>query len=261
MTYGISLASAGFLRDALFGYIELYLNGATCPKCFERMGDAKEIPNFTICGACGEKVAPIKVTPIRLYLTIANDADLFDLFPDKIKANPHQLSLVSRFGPSVLSVYDQIDLDMMLEPLLAWFRIKRPDLYYTIAFYPLAPEWVQMLYDIEMNDMTPEAKKEICEEIGLEDCSQLYDVIISSLEKKVEERSEYYVMNGKSYVTKFDTKEEADRFVRENRDKYPQGEVVKMLGVSTRALKTFSRQVESLKNNMRLVLEEWVGNS
>jgi len=79
--FGLSLTSVDFLRDALFGYVEAYLDGGTCSHCFTRLGNAKDVPDFTYCNACGKKTSVIKITPLRMYLAIANNADLFEVLP------------------------------------------------------------------------------------------------------------------------------------------------------------------------------------
>jgi len=257
--FGLSLTSVDFLRDALFGYVESYLDGATCsnPECFTRLGHAKDIPDFTYCNACGKKVGVIKITPLRMYLAIANNADLFEILPDKIKANPEKLNLVKRFGNTVLKFYDAITIDMIMEPLLAWMKDKRPDLYYTLAFYPTLPKYVQLLYELEMDRLEREELISLARELGLEanpNPKELKDVIIEGLELALDRRSEYYILSGKEFVKRVDTEEEAIEWIEKNRGKYPSLSYIKNIGASGYALKTFSWQVETLKAKMRQIL-------
>jgi len=223
---GLSLTSIDFLRNMLFGYIEGYLNGATCPKCFERLGDAREVPDFTICEYCGNKVGVIKITPLRLYLTIANQEDLFRVIPDKIKI-PDKLGIVKKFGSVILKFYDALTIDLIFEPLLEWMRNVRPDLYYTLAFYPKLPEPVQMLYEIDFV-LKDEDVLKLGEEFGISGDPKtvrklLKDGIIEGMELAIEKRAR----EGKEPVSYF-------------------------------AIKTFAWQIDMLKAKMREVLVRYI---
>jgi len=103
-------------------------------------------------------------------------------------------------------------------------RDVRPDLYYTIAFYPALPEYVQLLYEIEMDRIGNEKLSELASELGLNPSKkELKEVIVDGLELTLKRRVE-------------------------------RGEE----GVSTYALKTFSWQVEMLKAKLRSILVDFL---
>jgi len=228
---GLSLTSIDFMRNMLFGYLEGYLNGATCPNCFEVLGLAKEVPDKTICGYCGKKVNVIKITPLRMYLTLANNADIFKIVPDKVKM-PDTLGIVKRFGETILKFYDAVTLDMILDPLLAWMKEKRPDLYYTIVFFPDygIPEPVQDLYSLDFRILNGRDIQNMCKKYGLNKCDPtiLREVLLEGLELAFEKK-----------IQKF--KEDPT-------------------SVSFQGVKIFASQVEDLKGNFRKVLEQYLKN-
>jgi len=161
----------------------------------------------------------------------------------------------------VLKFYDAITIDMMMEPLLAWMKDKRPDLYYTIAFYPTLPKWVQILYELEMDRLGNKEIESIAKELGLNpNVNELKDVIIDGLELALDRRSEYYIVSGKEFVKRVDTEEEANEWIRANEDKYPSLTYVKNTGASTYALKAFLGMVDDLKNKMRKILTEVIAS-
>jgi len=144
---------------------------------------------------------------------------------------------------------------MMMEPLLAWMKDKRPDLYYTIAFYPTLPKWVQILYELEMDRLDSKEIKSMAKEFGLNpDVKELKDVIIDGLELALDRRSEYYILSGNKFVKRADTEEEAKEWIEKNRNRYPSLRYIKNIGASGYALKTFSWQIETLKAKMRKIL-------
>jgi len=226
---GLNLASLDFLRNLLFGYVEGYLNGATCPNCFNVLGNAKEIPDFTICGYCGMEIHPIKITPLRMYLTLANEADIFKVLPDKVKV-PDKLGIVKRFGGLVLRLYDSITLDLILEPLLSWMKDKRPDLFYTIVFFPDygLPEPVQDLYALDFKNLDDQDIQEICKKYNLPktDRKFLREVLLKGLERAFEQKVQKFKENPSS--------------------------------VSFRGVKIFAEQIEDLKMNFRQILVRYI---
>lgn len=250
---GLNLTAIDFIRDMLFGYIEGYLNGAVCPICYSRLGHAKDIPDYTYCPHCEKKIGVIKITPLRVYLAIANNADLFRLIPDQIKVNPNVIKPLKRFKNTILRLYDAITVDTFSEPLIAWIKDNRPDLYYTIAFYPLTPKYIQALHELEMDRMSDTELQELREELGLKDADKdtLKKVIIEGLEMALDRRSEYHIVSGNRFVRVVGSEEEAKRFIEENKDSYPGLTYIKVTGVSTYALKTFITMIDDLKNKLR----------
>lgn len=229
--------------------------------CFARIGNAKDVPDFTYCPECNEKVGVIKVTPLRMYLAIANNADLFEVIPDRIKANPEVLEPVKRFGNIALRFYDAVTIEMIFEPLIAWLKDKRPDLYYTLAFYPTMPKYVQLLYELEMDKLGKDDLKKLGEELGLEHNpkpEELKDVVIQGLELALDRRSEYYILSDSNFIKRVNTEEEAREWIRENISKYPSLSYIKVKGASTYALKQFAIMLDNLKNKLRRVLAEAV---
>jgi len=258
---GLNLATVDFLRNFLFGYIEGYLNGATCNSCFTVLGSAKDVPDITYCHRCGKKVGTIKITPLRLYLAIANKADLFDVIPDRVKVNPRLIGPIKRFGPIVLKFYDSVSIDMIFEPLVAWLKEKRPDLYYTLAFYPRIPEWVQILYELETDRMDDDRLERIKKDLDLEDADRetLKQIIIKGLEKALDRRSEYYIVSEDKFIACVKSEEEAKKFIQENADRYPSLSYIKVTGVSTYALKQFAHMLDSFKSRLREVIARELG--
>lgn len=277
---GFSVTSIDFLRDFLFGYVETYLSGATCsnPECFAYLGHAKDIPNAMYCPECDQKIGPIKVTPLRMYLAIQNDADLFELIPGKIKADPANLKVVRRFGSAVLKFYDNVTLSMMMEPLLAWMKDTRPDLYYTVAFFPAGAkeerdgeliDYIDLLYLIEMDDLKAKDLDHIIDLLGLkpfkknkkeENKKMIRDVISKGLDTALDKRSEYYVLAGREFVTRVETELEAQNWIMSHKDEYGELHYIKNIGASGYALKAFMKMIENLKNNMRDIIAEEVAS-
>jgi len=251
---GMNMATAGILRGALFGYIEGYLNGATCSKCFTRVGDAKDFPNFMVCPVCGQKATVVKITPLRFYLSIANDADFFEVIPNQIKMNQNMLPMIGKYSKGVMDFYDAIELSAIMEPLLAWMKEKRPDLYYTLAFYPSAPDYIQMLYDLRFSNLTNDEKDEMAKELGLKSRNDIERVILQAMDEAIENRSIYLVLSQGKYLTKTNSVAEAEDFMRQTAEEHSNMKYTKLPGVNTYALKVFNRQVESMKNKMRYVL-------
>jgi len=227
---GLSMTTIDFLRNMLFGYIEGYLNGATCPICLNVLGDARNVPDFTICKYCNRKVGVIKVSPLRLYLAIANNADLFKVIPDKIKV-PDRFGIVKRFGNVVLKFYDAITIDMIFDPLMEWMKQARPDLYYTLVFYPKLPEPVQDLYSLDFRWLNEKDIANMASKYGVNsDLPNLKDVLreglLLGLERKAEEKFERWRKNPES--------------------------------VSFEGVKTFAWQIQVLKAKMGDVLERYI---
>jgi len=227
---GLSMTSIDFLRNMLFGDIEAYLNGGTCPKCLRRLGDAREIPDFTICGYCGQRIGVIKIDPLRLYLAIANNADLFKVIPDKIKV-PDKFGIIKRFGDVILKFYDAVTIDMIFDPLMEWMKQARPDLYYTLVFYPKLPEPVQDLYSLDFRWLSEKDIVNIARKYGLDSNipnlkSVLKEALLLGLEKKAEEKFEKWRKNPEN--------------------------------VSFEGVKTFAWQIEMFKAKMRDVLERYI---
>ena len=229
---GLSTTTIDFLRDMLFGYIETYLNGATCPNCFTYLGDAREVPDFTICLSCGRRIGTIKINPLRLYLAIANNEDLFRIIPDKIKV-PDKLGIVKRFGSVVLKFYDAVTMDLIFEPLMEWMKAKRPDLYYTIALYPILAEPIQELYQLDFGYFGDEDIKRVAQKYGLptdvnsnELRKTLREVLIEGLELAFERKLEKWKQNPES--------------------------------VSFQGIKTFYHQIHVLKAKMGDILERYI---
>jgi len=258
---GLSMGRAGILRGVLFGYVETYLNGATCGLCFANLGDARNFGNFTLCPYCGKKAPVVKISPIRFYLSIANNADFFDVVPEKIRANQKMLSGLGRYSEGVMEFYDSVDLSEIMVPLLAWMKDRRPDLFYTLAFYPTVPDYIQILYDLRFDNLDKDAQDLIAADLGLESRKDIEGVLIKAMDLAIERRSIYLIMSDGEYLTKTDSKEEAEAYIKEREEKEGNRKLkyIKMSGVNSYALKVFYRQVEELKNKMRYVLMDALG--
>jgi len=238
MAAGARMLEVDLISGVFFGWIETWLNGAHCPKCGFYLGDAREVPRWTRCKNCGKKIQPFKITPIKLLLAIRNNYNIFkgiprnikERIPDKIKG-----SLRSPFGRAVYKVYKELTLDMYFDPLLAWLRNVRPDLYYTIVFYPKVPEYVQTLYEIDFKIIEAAKLRELCEKLGLPKCNEemLREVIVEAMDELVAEK--------KATLEK----------VLEAIEK---GEMPK-LEVEVQGLKWFATQVEELKVKGEEILE------
>lgn len=264
---GIGFAASTGLREFLFGFILSYLNGATCPRCLTRLGHAKDVPDFTICNACGKtcgKDSPvITVNPLRFKLMIDNNADLFRIIPEEIMMPDQGSSIINQYGPQLLEFYDRVPTELYFEPLVAWIRDTRPDLYYTIALYdnPYMPYFTQVLFEIEMNRFTEQRKREVIKEVGLkEDMSdkQIYDAVVKGMENNIDARVLYYVMNGRDIITKFSDEKEAKQYVKNHKKEfYGNLDYFRREGINGYALKTFFHQIDTLKNGLReLVAKE-----
>ena len=224
---GLSKLKIDFIRDVAFGWVEEYLNGAVCPKCHGYLGKASEVPDFTFCTNCGEKISPIKVTPLRLYLALANDADIFEIVPDDIKQEPTML-LKGSIGKSALRVYDDLSIEVILEPLLSWLKDNRPDLYYTVLTFPQVPEGIQILYELKMDRMSEDDIMNLAKRLGI-------DKEIENM--SYEQKRDIMI---KVITDAFDYKIDED-------------------GISTLGVKKFVTMVETIKFKSREILVKVVG--
>ncbi|HDN73753.1 MAG TPA: hypothetical protein ENG16_01845 [Archaeoglobus sp.] len=167
---GFKLLEVEFARDFLFGWIKGYLNGSTCSNCYSYLGDAKEVPDYTICHNCGKEVHTIKIEPLRVRLAMANGVDLFDIIPAKIKKEP--ISWVNpNIKPAVINALDEITPDMILEPFLSWLHDNRPDILYTVLLHPFRssamPYYIYILYDLQFDRLTEAEIERIAENLGV----------------------------------------------------------------------------------------------
>lgn len=227
LSIGLSRIKIELIKNIIFGWLEEYLDGATCPKCFTNLGHAKDVPEFTICTSCNNAISPIKITPIRLYLSLANDADIFSILPDKIKSETKEVvrkSIGKHYSSAIISVYDGLSIEVIIESILAWMKENRPDLYYTIVFFPKIPEYIQILYEIKMN------------RIKAED--------IEALEKKIE------IYDDVKNLDIDKQKEVLIKVITESLD-YA---IEEMGGISTIGLKKFVRMIENIKFKAREML-------
>jgi len=142
--YGINEFEARVISSAFLGWVESYLNGATCPKCLSLMTpDAREIfPQINpawdmVCPVCGEVIKPILITPYRLTLTIMNHASIFDTVPDNVKLSlPEKVTEgLKKHWERVSKIMERVKPDDLYVPILSWMREERPDLYFTILFF------------------------------------------------------------------------------------------------------------------------------
>jgi len=178
--FGFKSMEVEFASRIFFGWMSAYINGAVCPSCFVYLGEAKRVPDVTFCTTCNQKISPIKITPLRVYLAIANKADIFATVPDSIKLQP--LSWIDReLSDVIVAAYDSITADMVVEPLIAWLRHERPDILYTILLYPRVPRYIYVLYDLLMDRMSTEEMERVAEEIGLDGSSRLRERLIETI--------------------------------------------------------------------------------
>jgi len=260
----VSFATSTFLRDFLLGYVLSYLNSGVCPSCLQKIGEATEVDYFQRCPLCGavcDQDNPIiMVDPLRMKLAIDNNANLFEIFPEHIKMPDQAEGIIDQHGPLILDLWDRVPTELFFEPLVAWIQDKRPDLYYTIALYdnPNTPYFAQVLFEIEMKKLPEDRKQEFCQEVGLDenmDNEQLHGVIVEGMEKNLESRVRYYVMNGTEIVEKFKSEEEAKEYVKSNGSNL---DYFRMEGVNGYALKTFFHQIDTLKNGLRDMIAQQV---
>jgi len=241
---GLSVVDTSFAADVMFGWLEQYINAAVCPECLRYLGDYREVPDYTICTNCKSKIRPIKIMPHRVYLCIANNANLFDFIPNNFKVSLSgkvKKVLDSGFGKKLLEVYDTITLDIFFPPLMNWLKRHRPDIYFTIVFYPRVPKWVQTIYDIDTGKIKDEDLIEVCQELGLSYCDKalVREVIVQSLDELFEEEYNKLLKKldkvGSSEKTDFDD-----------------------VLISLKGIKYFATQVEDLKLRGRDILEQLV---
>lgn len=262
MDVGVSVTTSTFLSDILMGYVLSYLNGATCGKCFTRIGDACDVNDVTICPVCGEEVGVIKITPLRFWLTLNNHVDLFSIIPDKIKSNTNQMAFLKPYADKVLDFYDRVATEDMMEMIVHWLREKRPDLYYTIALFdhPLTTISTQAIYEIDMGnfEQLKSIKESIEDYMGNEtsldpdDPQSFKKWLIEGMERGLDSRVRFYVMEGSEIIATVHTEEEAKSYLKGDRRYF------KREGINGYALKEFYNQIDLLKLKMRTVVEEYL---
>ena len=244
ISVGVNITESSLIGDLFFGWIEGYLNSAICPVCYSYLGDARNIPDYTICMNCKNRIQTFKITPVRTYLAIANNAELFKLTPDEVKkAISSRVKGVLRgpFGGAILRAYDKLSLELYAEPLMAWLKRVRPDIFYTIVFYPKVPKYVQTLYEIDFNRITEEELHKVCSELGVSVCRAdvVRDTITFALDSVIEDEKTKLA----EILDKVQSGENAD--------------MDKML-ISLRGIKYFYTQIEDIKEKGREILVQLV---
>ncbi len=197
--YGINEIEARIITSAFLGWVESYLNGATCPECFKLITpDARDLfpvmKGSVKCPHCGKDVTPIMITPLKLKLAIANHASVFNTVPDEIKLNLPKtvVDRMKNIGSRFNKLMDKISPTDLYSPILSWMSSCRPDLYYTILFYDTESKtdigniftaMTSTLYKIDFYHKLPKdhpLKKDM-----IKSCREIRDIMLTSVAKSI----------------------------------------------------------------------------
>lgn len=289
----ISRDHAAFARDVFFEWLRTHLNSATCPECFAYLG-TQQVPDYTRCSNCGKKIRTIKVTPLKIYLTLKNNADIFNTVPDEIK-NHSPVNKLGRNKGLALKIYDSLSLSNIEKPFLVWLKSVRPDLYFTIFMYPLTSDYLytlnDLVFDKESDAVKTAMEKFECEsrEELKEKLTRMFELYLTDVEEFANDLQKYgepkysawptltmyNLMNGKrnkeevnkmAEQLKIDYNKEIELIRSEKGAEYAKNVsmahlIIKKLareGVTLEGVKTFISQIDSVRIKGRQFISDGV---
>jgi len=177
---GIDSVKASLIQGIVDGWLEEELNSDRCPFCSTVLGEYIEPP--VVCFNCGKTVdEPVRANPLRLYLAIANNSMLWRETPDQIKSIPLETLKKLRLSNVVIKATYGMTPHMFIQPILIWMKKKRPDLYYTIAFYPEFPPFIDWLYDLSNGLADEQRMREIAEQLGINSDELDRDMLLDAM--------------------------------------------------------------------------------
>ncbi len=272
--YGISDIEARVISSAFMGWLEAYLNGATCPNCLNLITDdyrtiLPEMKNGKIlCQHCGRTVTPITVDPLRLHLCILNKVSIFETVPNSIKYSlpSNVVSGLRKNWDRVQRVLERVRPDDLYVPVLSWIKENRPDLYYTILFFNTGknPEGLTISYMCttiyEINFFCKLPKSHFLYKSMKKMAKNCMNFLIDLYRKKVEDNEEAarLVLFGKVSPTLKDVRDAIisllDEIAKEDLEKLNKvklgtedsEKIISNLRISTEGIKWFASEIEEI---------------